>query len=288
MISASLVKELRERTCAGMMECKKALEAANGDIEAAIDAMRKSGQAKAAKKASRIASEGIITVHSAADDKSAIMLEVNCETDFVAKDQNFLNFVNTVAAAGLTAKVTDVDSLLAMVLNNNLTVAAAREELIAKIGENIHVRRITFMDSPGIVGHYVHGNRIGVLVKLSVADKELGKDIAMHIAASKPMAINPEDLPQDLLAKEKEIFLAQVQSSGKPPAIMEKMINGRLQKFIEESALIKQAFVKDPNVTVGDLLNKANAKVLGFIRFEVGEGIEKKSTDFAAEVMAQI
>lgn len=289
MITASLVKELRERTGAGMMECKKALTEAQGDIEAAIVAMRKSGQAKAAKKAGRIAAEGAVAIKISSDSKKAIMVEVNCETDFVARDHNFLEFVDSVAASGLAALVSNPDDLLSVTLDNGKTIAQAREDLIAKIGENINVRRLKVMTTAGIIYSYVHSNnRIGVLVELSAAGPELGKDVAMHVAASKPLVVLPEELPQDLLNKEREICLAQVQASGKPPEIIEKMIVGRMQKIINESTLVKQPFVKNPDITVADLLKQANAKVLSFARFEVGEGIEKKETDFAAEVKSML
>lgn len=289
VITASLVKDLRERTGAGMMECKKALEESQGDIEAAIVAMRKSGQAKAAKKAGRIAAEGAIAIKVSSDSKKAIMIEVNCETDFVARDHSFLEFVDNVAVKGLTALVTNLDDLLNMTLDSGKTVGQTREDLVAKIGENINMRRMKLMTTSGVIGSYVHSNnRIGVLVELSAASLELGKDISMHIAASRPLAVLPEELPQDLLNKEKEICLAQVQTSGKPPEILEKMIVGRMQKFINESTLVKQPFVKNPDVTVADLLKQAGAQVLSFTRFEVGEGIEKKETDFAAEVKGMI
>lgn len=289
MITASLVKELRERTGAGMMECKKALTEAQGDIEAAIVAMRKSGQTKAAKKAGRIAAEGAVAIKISSDSKKAIMVEVNCETDFVARDHNFLEFVDSVAASGLASLVSNPDDLLSVTLDNGKTIAQAREDLIAKIGENINVRRLKVMTTAGIIYSYVHSNnRIGVLVELSAAGPELGKDVAMHVAASKPLVVLPEELPQDLLNKEREICLAQVQASGKPPEIIEKMIVGRMQKIINESTLVKQPFVKNPDITVADLLKQANAKVLSFARFEVGEGIEKKETDFAAEVKSML
>lgn len=262
LITASLVKELRERTGSGMMECKKALEETQGDIDAAVVAMRKSGQAKAAKKAGRIAAEGAIAIKISDDGKKAIMVEVNCETDFVARDRIFLDFVSTVAIDGLAGVVTSPQ---------------VREDLIAKIGENINVRRTELMTSSGIIGSYIHSNnKIGVLVELSNGNPELAKDVSMHIAASKPIAIAQENLPQDLLDKEKEIYLAQVQASGKPPEILEKMIAGRMQKFINESVLIKQPFVKNPDISVNDLLKQANARVLSFTRFEVGEGVENK------------
>lgn len=285
IITASLVKELRERTGAGMMECKKALEQAQGDIEAAIVAMRKSGQAKAAKKAGRIAAEGAVAIKVSSDGKEAIMVEVNCETDFVARDHNFVEFLNAVAAKGLAATAVNLDDLLAVTLDDGKTIAQTREDLVAKIGENINVRRMKLITTQGTIGSYVHSNgRIGVLVELSTASLELSKDIAMHIAASKPIVVLPEELPKDLLEKEKEICLAQVEASGKPPAILEKMIVGRMQKFINEATLVKQPFVKNPDITVTDLLKQTNAKVLSFARFEVGEGIEKKEADFAAEV----
>lgn len=285
IITASLVKELRERTGAGMMECKKALEHARGDIEMAITAMRKSGQAKAAKKAGRIAAEGAIAIQVGSDGKKAIMVEVNCETDFVARDHNFLGFINAAAVKGLAASAANLDNLLTLTLDDGKTIAQTREDLVAKIGENINVRRMKLITTQGAIGSYVHSNnRIGVLVELSIANPGIGKDIAMHVAASKPLAVLPDELPQDLLDKEKEICLAQVEASGKPPAILEKMIVGRMQKFINESSLVRQPFVKNPDITVADLLKQTDAKVLSFTRFEVGEGIEKKEADFAAEV----
>lgn len=289
VITASLVKELRERTGAGMMECKKALEEAQGDIETAITAMRKSGQAKAAKKAGRIAAEGAIAIKTSIDGKKAIMVEVNCETDFVARDQNFLKFVDTVATSGLKASTINLENLLIVNLDNGKTIEQNREDLVGRIGENINVRRMKLMTTAGFIGSYVHSNsRIGVLVELANANPEIAKDIAMHIAASKPLAVLPENLPQDLLDQEKEIYLAQVQTSGKPPEILEKMITGRMQKFINEATLVKQPFVKNPDITVADLLQQAKTKVLSFVRFEVGEGIDKKEIDFAAEVKAQV
>jgi len=289
VITAALVKELRERTGAGMMECKKALELADGNIEAAIEAMRKSGQARAAKKASRVAAEGIIVVKSSEDGKTAAMLEVNCETDFVARDANFILFANNAASVALNTQAASVEALSLAKYAEGKTVAEAREDLVAKLGENINIRRVALLHASGMVGSYVHSNnRIGVIVSLSVASKELGKDIAMHIAASKPMAITPDELPQELLAKEKEIYLAQVKDSGKPEAIIEKMVSGRLQKFINESVLLQQPFVKDPDTTIVALLQRQSAKVEAFVRYEVGEGIEKKETDFAEEVKAQV
>jgi elongation factor Ts len=293
-ITANSIKELRERIGGGgILECKKALEEADGDIEKAIDILRKAGGAKAAKKAARTAAEGTIIIKCGTDCKSAIIMEINCETDFVARDTNFLAFTDAVASCGLEKQVANIDGLLTLPYtdtsgDSTKNIAQAREALVAKIGENINIRRLQFVQSATTIGHYSHGSRIGALVKLSVDNKDLGKDIAMHIVASKPLAISPEDLPQDLLAKEKEIYLAQVRDSGKPPQIMEKMVEGKLQKFISEMTLTKQPFVKDPDTTVGALLQKAGAKVLEFVRFEVGEGIEKEQCDFASEVMAQV
>lgn len=289
-ITASLVKELRERVGGGMLECKKALEEADGNIEKAIEVLRKSGAAKAEKKSGRTAAEGVIIVKCDATGKNAIMLEINCETDFVAKDTNFVEFAHNIAACGLDKITKSVDELLSLPYKagETKTVSKAREDLVAKIGENITIRRMAFLQSQTTIGTYVHGNRIGVLVTLSTDNQELGKDIAMQIAAQKPEAINAEDLPQELLAKEKEIFAAQVKDSGKPPQIIQKMVEGKLQKFINEVTLTGQQFIKDPNTTIGELLKKANTKVLEFVRFEVGEGIEKEKTDFAKEVMEQV
>jgi len=274
MITAALVKELRERTGSGMMECKKALTEVGGDIEAAITAMRKSGQAKAAKKAGRIASEGKIAIKINADGKTAAMVEVNCETDFVARDAGFLAFVDQVVADTLNGTQTDPE---------------LRENLVAKIGENITVRRTKLLETNGSIGSYVHNNKIGVLVEFSAAcPSDVAKDIAMHIAANKPVAVRAEELPQELLDKEKEICLAQVAESGKPAEILEKMVTGRMQKFISELTLLTQPFVKDPNITVAALLKQNGADVVSFTRFEVGEGIEKKENDFAAEVASLI
>ncbi len=291
MITASLVKELREQTGAGMMECKKALEEANGNLEAAVTIMRKSGQAKAAKKGDRIAAEGVIVIKTSDDHKTAIMVEVNCETDFVSRDKSFLEFADTIAAQGLKVRVTELDKFLSMVLDSGKNVLETREGLVAKIGENINVRRVKLMDisGEGMIGSYAHGNgRIGVLVEVSVANPELAKDIAMHIAASKPAAILPEELPKALIEKEKEIYAAQLQDTKKPPEILEKILSGRVQKFIGEITLVKQQFVKNPDITIEDLLQQSKARISSFTRFEVGEGIEKKETDFAAEVKAQI
>lgn len=287
-ITAELVKELRERTSGGLMECKKALEATGGDIEAAAKMLRESGKAKADKKSGRIAAEGMIAVAMSSDQKTAIMLEVNCETDFVAKDDNFKQFVAKVTDLGLQAKATTIDNLLALVVGENKTIAELRQDLVAKIGENINIRRVVLVTTPNVLGSYVHSGRIGVIVSYKGGDASLGKDIAMHVAASKPLALQASDLPQEVIAQEKEVCLAQVKDSGKPPAIMEKMVQGRLQKFIDELTLLNQPFVKEPDIKISDLLKKHNAQIESFVRFEVGEGVEKEKCDFATEVMAQI
>ena len=290
-ISAALVKELRERTGAGMMECKAALVEANGDIEAAIEAMRKSGQAKAAKKSGRTAAEGVVMIQIADDGKRGVMVEINCETDFVAKDSNFLAFAEAVAATALASAAQDAESLAAQPLTSDaaMTVDAAREALIAKIGENIQVRRLVRFDgAEGALHSYRHGVRIGVVVELVGGDEALGRDIAMHIAASNPMCVSAEQVPAATLDKEREIFKAQALDSGKPEAIVEKMIEGRVRKFLEEVTLLGQPFVKNPDQTVAQLLKQAGAEVRRFTRLEVGEGIEKKVENFAEEVMAQV
>ncbi len=289
-ITASLVKELRERTGSGMMECKKALVETDGDIEAAIEMMRKSGQAKAAKKAGRIASEGIIAIKHSADAKQAVMVEVNCETDFVAKDDNFISFVNAVAERALNSSAADVEALLNEPLHEGeeTTVNTAREALVAKIGENMNVRRFQrFQTDNGQLFSYSHGVRIGVVVELEGGDEDLGKDVAMHIAASNPVCLSEAEVPADLLEKEREIFKSQALESGKPENIVDKIVDGRVRKYLAEITLLGQAFVKDPDQTVEKLLGAAGAKVAAFKRFEVGEGIEKKQENFAEEVMAQ-
>ncbi|EPA3166783.1 translation elongation factor Ts [Yersinia enterocolitica] len=277
-ITAALVKELRERTAAGMMECKKALVEANGDIELAIDNMRKSGQAKAAKKAGRIAAEGIILAKVLADGKFGVILELNCETDFVAKDAGFKAFGEEVINAALADKITDIDVLKAK-------FEEQRANLVAKIGENINIRRVAALEGD-VLGTYLHGARIGVMVAATGADEELVKHIAMHIAASKPEYVKPEDVPAEVVAREHQIQLDIAIESGKPREIAEKMVEGRMRKFTGEVSLTGQNFVMDPSKTVGDLLKENNADVVNFIRFEVGEGIEKVETDFAAEVAA--
>ncbi|APC97682.1 translation elongation factor Ts [Francisella frigiditurris] len=284
-ISAKLVKELRERTGAGMMECKKALVSANGDIEKAAEEMRISGQAKADKKASRVAAEGVIEAYAA--DGRAVLLEINSETDFVARDESFKAFAANAVKAAHAAKATTVEAALEAKMPNGETVDEARKNLIAKIGENIQVRRIKTTDAP-VLGAYVHGGKIGVITALEGGDETLAKDIAMHVAAVNPMVVSGEQVPADVVAKEKEIFTAQAKESGKPIEIIEKMIEGRIRKFLDEVALLGQAFVKDPSIKVEKLVKDKSAKVLNFIRLDVGEGIEKKEEDFATEVMNQI
>ncbi|MDU6410925.1 MAG: translation elongation factor Ts [Yersiniaceae bacterium] len=277
-ITASLVKELRERTGAGMMECKKALVEANGDIELAIDNMRKSGQAKAAKKAGRVAAEGVILTKVSADGKYGVIVELNCETDFVAKDAGFKAFGDDVIAAAMDEKISDVEVLKAK-------FEEQRTALVAKIGENINIRRLAVLEGD-VLGTYLHGARIGVMVAATGADEELVKHVAMHIAASKPEYVKSEDVPADVVAREHQIQLDIAMQSGKPREIAEKMVEGRMRKFTGEISLTGQNFVMDPNKTVGQLLKEHNADVINFIRFEVGEGIEKVETDFAAEVAA--
>jgi elongation factor Ts len=288
-ITASLVKELRERTGAGMMECKKALTETDGDVEAAIENMRKSGQAKAAKKAGRTAADGVIVIARSPDGAHAAMVEVNCETDFVAKDDNFRSFADAVGERVLGGRVNDVDSLMALPLHEgeDTTIEEARQALVSKIGENMNVRRFVRTDANGRLYSYSHGVRIGVLVDLSGGDEDLGRDLAMHIAASHPVCVSEDQVPADLLAKEREITEAQARDSGKPDNIVEKMVEGRMRKYLGEITLLGQGFVKDPDTTVGKLLTARGATVHGFTRFEVGEGIEKKVEDFREEVMAQ-
>ncbi|HIQ15180.1 MAG TPA: elongation factor Ts [Leucothrix sp.] len=288
-ITASMVKELRERTGAGMMDCKKVLTETNGDMEAAIDLMRKSGAAKADKKAGRIAADGKVVITISDNGKEASILEVNCETDFVAKDESFISFVNSVGARVLADKPADVEALSAMPLESGETVEEVRANLVAKIGENMQVRRFEIISSDdGQIYSYNHGVRISVAIALTGGDEALGKDIAMHIAASRPMCISEADVPKEIIAKEKEILIAQAEGSGKPMEIIEKMVEGRMRKYLGEITLVGQPFVKDTDQTVAQLLKAANAEVTAFIRYEVGEGIEKKQEDFAAEVMAQV
>lgn len=283
-MSAALVKELRERTGLGLLECKKALAAAGGDVEVAIEELRKSSGMKAAKKAGRTAADGVVSMRITANGTSGVIGEVNSETDFVARDENFLGFVSQVMDAAVAAQTDDVTVIAGG------DVETSRQALVQKIGENISVRRVAARSTDsGAVGGYVHGNsRIAVLVELEGGDAELAKDVAMHVAAVNPAVVSPSDMPAELLQKEREIFTAQAADSGKPPEIVEKMIEGRVRKYLSENSLTEQAFVKDPDTTVGKLLSAAGARVVGFTRFEVGEGIEVEKVDFAAEVAAQL
>lgn len=286
-ISAALVKELRERTGSGMMECKKALVAAEGDIEKAVEEMRKAGQAKADKKSSRTAADGVVVIEVADNNKRAVLVEINSETDFVARDESFIKFADNVSSALLKSGATDDQAIADTQLASGETIESARQNLITKLGENMKVRRAEVLDTDGVIGAYVHSGRIGVLVELSGDDACLAKDIAMHIAASNPMVINQNDVPAELLEKEKEIFIAQAQDSGKPAEIIEKMTEGRLRKYLDEVSLMGQPFVKDPSQKISDLLKASNAAVKHFVRFGVGEGIEKEEVDFVKEVMQQ-
>jgi elongation factor Ts len=287
-ISAGLVMQLRERTGAGMMECKKFLIATNGDIDAAITEMRKAGQAKADKKADRVAAEGIVIIARSTDGRTAVMIEINSETDFVARDENFTNFANAVAEAALNSQATTIDALSALSLASGSTVEQARQELVAKIGENIKLRRIERMSCDGVVGHYLHSSRIGVMVALKNGDEALAKDIAMHVAATRPIVVNRDQVSAEAVENEREIFTAQAKESGKPQEIIDKMIEGRINKFIDEVSLLGQPYVKNPDIKVAQLLKEKNAEVISFIRYEVGEGIEKKEDNFVEEVMAQV
>ncbi len=288
-ITASMVKILRERTGTGMMECKKALTAAGGDIEKAIEDMRKSGQAKAAKKAGRIAADGVIAQAVSDDQKRGVLIEVNCETDFVAKDANFTSFANTITQRALQTGVTDVAQLMALPLHEGeeTTVEEARQALVARLGENLQVRRITQHHATGILAGYQHGVRIGVLIDYTGGDTTLGKELAMHVAASNPLCITEDQVPSSVLDKEREIATAQAQNSGKPADIIDRMVTGRLRKYLAEITLMGQVFIKDPGTTVAKLLQKQRASVHDFTRFEVGEGIQKKTENFRDEVMAQ-
>jgi len=285
-ISASMVKDLRERTGAGMMECKRALVEAGGDLDAAAEVLRVSGQAKADKKASRVAADGRVVV--ATDGGSAVIVEINSETDFVAKDDNFIAFTDAVAATAMSSETTDVEEFAALDFGNGQTVETARTELIAKVGEKISVRRIARISSAGVISSYTHGARIGAVVALDGGDEALARDIAMHVAAINPTCIDESGVPAETLENERRIETEKAQGSGKPAEIIEKMVTGRMNKYLKEITLVGQPFVKDPDVTVGKLLSDAGATVTGFVRFEVGEGIEKKVENFADEVMKQI
>ena len=289
-ITASMVKELRERTGSGMMECKKALQETDGDIDLAIENMRKSGLAKADKKSGRVAAEGRVVIELSDDKKTAAIVEVNCETDFVSGGDDFLSFVKAIARTALANKPADVAALSEMTLDGSSeTIEEARKAKIAKIGENMQVRRFEILETAsGSFGSYLHGSRMGVLVELENGSDDLLKDIAMHIAASNPLCVSEANVPAEVLEKEKEILRAQALESGKPADIVEKMLTGRIRKYLAEITLLGQSFVKDPDVTVEALLSDAGATVNNFVRFEVGEGIEKKQENFADEVMAQV
>ena len=289
-ITASMVKELRERTGSGMMECKKALQETDGDIDTAIENMRKSGMAKADKKSGRIAAEGRVVVAISEDGKSAAVVEVNCETDFVSGGDDFLSFVTAIAKTALANKPADVAALSEMTIDGSSeTIEEARKAKIAKIGENMQLRRFEILETTtGTFGSYLHGLRMGVLVEMEGGSDELIKDVAMHIAASNPLCISEADVPADVLDKEKDILRAQALESGKPADIVEKMLTGRIRKYLAEITLLGQSFVKDPDKTIETLLSDAGVKVNKFVRYEVGEGIEKKSENFADEVMAQV
>mgnify|MGYP001165962685 FL=1 len=283
-ITAAMVKELRERTGSAMMDCKKALTETNGDMEAAIDLMRKNGLAKADKKSDRAAAEGLLLVRQNAS--KALILEVNCETDFVTKNEDFLKFANDAADIALNSDVTTVEELGAQALNGS-TVDEVRKGLIAKIGENMNVRRLTVLNATGILGAYVHGGRIAAIVEVEGGDEDLAKDVAMHIAAANPTCISKDEVPAEMLDRERDIYSAQAAESGKPADIVEKMVEGRIRKYLEEVTLEGQAFIKDPDMSVGKLLKSKSAKVKAFVRFELGEGVEITTIDFATEVMAQ-
>lgn len=285
-ITAEMIKQLREATKAGVLDCRKALEAANGDFDKAVEYLREKGMATAVKRADRQASNGIIELYSHGGGRVGVMVEVNCETDFVGKDESFVRFTEEVAQAALAADSGEIEQIRTLRLGEH-TVEEERQALVARIGENIQVRRAARLEGPR-VGHYLHGSRIGVLVAIAGGDEALARDLAMHIAALKPSWISLEDVPSEVVAKEREIALAQVKDSGKPPEIIEKIVEGKVRKSLSEQTLLGQAFVKgDGKESVGDVLRKRGAKVIRFIRLEVGEGIEKKVENFAAEVMRQ-
>jgi len=285
-VAAEAVKALRERTGAGMMECKKALVEAGGDLDAAAEILRKSGLAKADKKAGRVAAEGVIAIERAADGRSAAVVEVNSETDFVAREAGFKSFASAVARAALAARPADLGALGAVVLPSGQTVEETRRALVARIGENISVRRFELLESSGPLGAYLHGTRIGALVALAGGDDDLARDLAMHVAAINPQFVAADDVPPEQVAKEREIVLAQVgtdpKAQGKPAEIVAKMVDGKLRKFLGEITLLGQPFVKDDKLAVGDVLKRGNARVLRFARYEVGAGIEKNQENFAA------
>ena len=287
-ITADTVKQLRERTSAGMMECKRALVETNGDLDAAAELMRKQGLAKADKKAARVAAEGILALEKSADGRSAAMVEVNCETDFVAREPEFQGFCADVAKVTLASRPASVEALAAAALPAGGSVDERRRALIAKIGENISVRRIAMLESTDHLGAYRHGTRIGALVAITGGDAALAHDLAMHVAATNPAFLSVDDVPAEVVAKEREIETAKALAEGKPADIVAKMVEGRIRKTLNEKVLLGQPFVKDPDQTIEKLLKAAKAEVKSFQRFEVGDGIEKKQDDFVGEVMAQV
>ena len=287
-IPADSVRQLRERTGAGMMECKKALVEAHGDLEAAAEIMRKSGLARADKKAARIAAEGIVVFAGAAGGRAGVLVEVNCETDFVAREADFAAFAREVADVALASGVVDLASLLTRAGADGVTLEERRRALIARIGEHISVRRLARLEARGVLGSYLHGTRIGALVALEGGDAALARELAMHVAALNPQYVDAGAVPAEQVEKERGILLAQAAGEGKPAAIVQKMVEGRLRKFLAEITLVGQPFVKDPETTIEQLLKRSAAKVSAFARLEVGAGIEKKREDFAAEVMAQV
>ncbi len=286
-VTADIVKQLRERTGAGMMECKKALVESGGDLDAAAELMRKQGLAKADKKAARVAAEGVIAIEPAADGRAAAMVEVNCETDFVAREQDFRAFAQAVAREALQSRPDSLEALLETRVGGE-SLEERRRALVAKIGENIGVRRFTLLTSAGHLGTYTHGSRIGTLVAVKSGTAELAHELAMHVAASNPRYLSVREVPPAVLEKEREILTEQARGEGKPPEIVVKMVEGRLRKSLGELTLLGQPFVKDPDVTVEKLLKSAGAEVSAYERFEVGAGIEKKQENFVAEVMAQV
>lgn len=291
-VTAATVKALRERTGVGIMDCKKALQQTDGDIEQAIEDMRKSGIAKAAKKAGRIATEGLVIIKQGSEPDCAVIVEVNSETDFVTKDPKFTGFCNQVASVALDKQPADIDTLMSYtVADGAQTIEECRQQLVATVGENISVRRFFVLvtdTSDSVLGYYLHGARIGVIVMLKGGDVSLAKDIAMHIAASNPLCVSEQDMPKDILAKEREILLAQAQTNDKPVEIINKIVDGRVKKFLKEVTLLQQPFVKDSDQIVADLLKTRGATVKSYFRYEVGEGLEKQESNFAKDVMAQV
>ena len=286
-ISAGLVKELRDRTAAGMMDCKKALTETDGDIERAVELLRQIGAASAERKAGRIAAEGVIDQLVDEEGRRGVVVEVNCERDFVEKDESFRQFVRAVAQSVLEYDPDNLESLSQMTLGAG-TIETARQKLIGQVGENVSIRRFErIIEENGLIAGYLHGTRIGVLVSVEGQKTELARDVAMHVAASKPLCVSEDQMPADVLEREKSIFLAQARDSGKPDDIIQRMVDGKIKKYLNENTLLGQVYVKDPDISVGQLLDTAKVRVNQMARFEVGEGLEKRQTDFVSEVMAQ-